>query len=293
MKKKNKKEKQVFIKNKKAEGGMSFDVLIKLLLGIVVLVGIFYFLFGNYIWDYVRNLPGNNYNDRDKPISNISKDDVILAKYYKVAVILDGKYLKLCTNGDCNQLRDTKLYLNGDDRQGDIYTDINWAFDKKVGSILNSKLVINQDIFNGKGIYSGVKDDLPSYSDLRNLDGSLYIAGTFYRDKEYQIREGEGIFGTVFSYVEKDNVSIGDKLRNLGNGNALIVTLEYSFGNLKSKSFQIERYGDSFKIFVNYLDEGGNEKSTLLDCYNGWGNELPLANIKDSLTETLKQNCGL
>ncbi|MBS3078568.1 hypothetical protein J4218_00425 [Candidatus Pacearchaeota archaeon] len=178
-------------KNRKGE--MIWDALIPLLLGILVLVGVYYFFFSNYIWDYVRNLPGGNKNNnKDSPVQNITKDDKILAEYYKVGVILDAKYIKFCTKGDCNNLVDSKLYLIGDERQGTIYVDINWAVDKKIGTMINSNVVIDNEIFSGKGVYGSIKEDIPPYADMRNFDKSIYISGILYREKEYVVSANEG-----------------------------------------------------------------------------------------------------
>lgn len=282
-------------KSKKAEG-MSFEVLISLVIGALILLAVFYFLFGNYIWDYVRNLPGNKYNDKDPPIKNISKDDLILSSYYKVGIILDGKYIKLCTRGDCGNLRDSKLYLNGDDRSGNIYTDINWAFDKKVGAMLNSRLVIDRDIFAGVGIYEKVKNELPDYSDLRNLDNSIYISGIFYRDKEYVVSADEKVFGIKFDYMN-DNSGFGEKLGNLGEGDVVIVYINYTIGDFKITEVQLERVGNMFRVFATYSDSSGNSQTNLMDCNkNGWTWQtkyLNLNNIKESLTATLDANCKI
>ena len=280
-------------KSKKAEG-MSFEVLISIIIGLLILFGVFYYLFGNYIWDYVRNLPGNKYNNKDSPVINISKDDVILSSYYKAGVILDGKYIKLCTRGDCGSLRDSKLYLNGDDRSGTIYTDINWAVDKRVGSILNARVVIDKDIFAGSGIYNKVKNELPDYSDLRNLDNSIYISGILYRDKEYVVGEGERVFGTKFNYINDDN-SFGEKIGSLEEGDVTIVYINYAIGDFKISEVQLERVGSTFRVFATYSDGNGNLQTKLMDCNkNGWtwqSKYLNLNNVRESLAATLNENC--
>jgi len=170
--------------NKKGSAPWSF--IIGLIVAVLILVIVFLTFFGNYIWDYLRNLPGGyKYNNKDTVITNISKDRAIIANYYQVAMAPDGKYFKFCTNGDCNNLRESKLYISGDASSGIIYVDINWAIDKRVGTMLNSKVIIDYDILNQKGIYEDIKDYLPSSDDLHNFDNSLYITGVFYREKRY------------------------------------------------------------------------------------------------------------
>lgn len=282
--------------NKKAE--MSLDLLIKILIGLFILVGVFYFLFGNSIWDYVRGLPEWNKNiDKDMVVVNIS-DEKILVNYYKVGVILDGKYVKLCSNGDCNNLKDTQIYISGDVKSGGIYTDINWAFDKRIGNMVNSRMIIDSDIFDGKGAYPRVKNELPAYDDLRNLDNSIYISGILYRDKKYVLKEGEKIFGVRFSYMEKDDESFGQRVRNIFVGENLLVPISYSFptysGKIVTTDILIQKQENGeFLVFAYYLDSAGNEQSHQLNCNkNGWiGKTLTIVNIKETLAETLDKNC--
>lgn len=171
------------IKNTKAE--ISVELLIKILLALVILVVVFFFLFGNYIWDYIRNLPGGNkYDNKDSIIENVSKDNKIIAEYYKVGVIANGEYIQLCTNGNCNALRESKIYIRGDIKSAILYADINWGFDQRVGSILNNKIKIDEGVIAKNDIYESVKG-LVSYEDLMNLDNSLFISGILLREKKW------------------------------------------------------------------------------------------------------------
>lgn len=282
------------LKNKKAEDTvMSF--LIKILLALVVLVVIFVFLFWNSIWEYFRNLPGGyKYDNKDRIVEDISKDQSLLVNYYKVAIIQDGKYILFCTGGDCNNLKTTKLYLSGTVTQGIIYTDINWALDKKVGEIINNRVVVNSDLLNGEGVYEKVKNEIPSYYDLKNLDNSIYITGTIYRDKEYVLTDGEKIFGSAFLRTKDEN-SFSEKINALGNIDVLIVTATYSFGDIATTEIQFERNGNEIKVFATYKNSEGKEESHLLDCNkNGWSwqtKNLNINNVRATLEETLVENC--
>jgi len=165
------------INNKKAEEGMSVSgIIIWLILGLIVMVAVIFFLFGNQIWDFFKNLPGYKYSDKDRIVDNLPADSEIATRYYKVAKVLNGKDINFCTEGDCGNLKSSKLYWYGDERQGSIYLDINWGFDQQVASVSNNKIIL----------INGILDqnlDVDK-TDLTNIDNSIYISGIIYRDKK-------------------------------------------------------------------------------------------------------------
>ena len=165
------------INNKKAEEGMSVSgIIIWLILGLIVMVAVIFFLFGNQIWDFFKNLPGYKYSDKDRIVDNLPADSEIATRYYKVAKVLNGKDINFYTEGDCGNLKSSKLYWYGDERQGSIYLDINWGFDQQVASVSNNKIIL----------INGILDqnlDVDK-TDLTNIDNSIYISGIIYRDKK-------------------------------------------------------------------------------------------------------------
>ena len=177
--------------NKKAEeeGSSVMGVIVALFLALAVIVFIFYFLFNNGSWDFFKNLPGYKYNKSDAVIE-LPSDQNILVNYYNVAKILDGKYIKFCTSGDCTKLKDSNLYWYGDEKNGGIYVDENWAFDKKIADISGGRIKINSEVLNKGNLYLRLQSLLPSYEDIVNLDNSIYISGEILRDKKVEVKTG-------------------------------------------------------------------------------------------------------
>ncbi|VVB78633.1 Uncharacterised protein [uncultured archaeon] len=278
--------------NKRGEDDSSImSTLIAIILAIIVIITIFYFLFDNGSWDFFKNLPGNKYDKKDKVINITDSDPSMLVNYYKVAIIQDGKYVKLCIGGDCNKLRKSNLYWYGDERNGAIYVDKNWALDKKIADVVNNKITISSELLSGGTLYTKVKDLIPSYNDLINLDSSVYISGIIYREKE--VFPGDTIFGTKFVKMQEDSNEFGDKLKGIGDSDVLLVNYEYSFGDIKTTQIQLERNNQEVRVFARYKDSDGREQSHLLDCNkNGWvGKTFLASDVKSTLKQTIDDNC--
>lgn len=178
--------------NKRGEEDNSsvIGTIIAIILALVVIIIIFYFLFNNGSWDFFKNLPGNKYDKKDKDVI-LSPDQNIIVNYYKVAIIQDGKYFKFCTKGDCNKLKNSNLYWYGTEGSAGIYVDQNWI-DKKIGDVNSGKITILAEILNKGSLYTKLKGLLPGDEDLMNLDNSIYISGTIYRDKEVVVESNGG-----------------------------------------------------------------------------------------------------
>ena len=206
-------------KNQKA--ALELDTLVLLALGAVIILFVLYLVFQNTILDWFRNLPGYDYDDDDRVVDSLPDDYYIQMNYFRVARILDGKRIKFCTEGDCDNLRDSKLYWHGNERDGEIYVDqkgiFNWDWidkDDKIGIVKNGRVNIYDSVVEGGGkLYREVKDDLPSMDDMNNLEGSIYVSGILYRNKEWHMgdedvepkrisREKDILFGLsqVFEY---------------------------------------------------------------------------------------------
>ncbi len=172
------------------DGNSVLGTLVAIILAILVLIVIFYFLFHQQIWDFFRNLPGYKYDNKDSVIIDLPKDEKILVNYYKAGVIKDGKYIQICLKGDCNNLADSSLYISGNEKQGVIYADINWGIDKRVGEIVNNRIILDKEILEQEGsVYDKVKENIPSHEDMLNLDYSMYISGILYKDKGVKIND--------------------------------------------------------------------------------------------------------
>ena len=280
--------------NKKGEeeGSSVMGIIIALLIALVVIIIIIYFLFNNGSWDFFKNLPGNKYNKTDKEVV-LSPDQNLLVDYYKVAVIQDGKYIKFCTEGDCNKLKNSNLYWYGTEGNAGIYVDKNWAFDKKIGEVSGGKIKINTEVLSGGNLYIKVQSLLPSYEDLINLDNSIYISGIIYRGKKMVVNPADKIFGSVFFRISKDTPDFGNMLMSIGTNDVFVGDIEYSFGDIKATAFQFERNNNEFIVFVDYKDKDGKQQTHQLDCNKkGWvGKKLAILNVKATLKETIDENC--
>lgn len=284
------------------EDSSTLGLIIKIIIGVLVLFIIFYLLFHQQIWDYFNNLPGYKYDTRDRVIENITKDTSLLINYYKVAVIPDGKNIKLCSNGDCKNLRNSGLYWNGNEKEGKIYTDINWAFDKKIGDVVNNKITIDSEVLNGGDLYLKVKNQLPDYVDLLNLDNSIYISGVIYRDKKVEVKPEDKIFGRTTITASADRgASFYENINNLKVNEIYVASGNYQFQvnymfsqETYDCNIRFEKMNDKeFKVEAGYVDSNGRTVWHQLDCNKkGWvGKTMTLDMFKESMIGTVDENC--
>ena len=173
------------------KAALSLDMLVIIILAILLIVLLLYLIFNNVILDWFRALPGYEYNKEDKLIE-YSDDIEELLNYLKIGIVQNGTKIAFCTDGDCNNLRPSNLYITGSRDIGEIYISEDGFFgldflnpDDKIGNVNNGKVSLNSDVFDSK------KNNLPSISDLNNLDKSLYISGILYRNEEGRVVDGE------------------------------------------------------------------------------------------------------
>ncbi len=283
------------------EGSSITGTLIAVILALLVIFLIFYFLFHNGSWDFFKNLPGNKYNKTDQVVQ-LPPDQNILNNYYKVAVIQDGKYLLFCTDSDCNKLRKSNLYWYGEEKNGGIYVDQNWAIDKKIADVVGGKIKISTEVLAGGNLYEKVQNLLRSYEDLINLEDSIYISGKIYRDKKVEVNSGDKIFGKTTIVAPADRgASFFDKVTNLKTGEVFITDGRYQF--VVSHPFSQETFDCTIKFekindneyvaYAGYVDSKGNAIWHQLDCNKkGWvGKTMSVDMFKKTMIETIDENC--
>lgn len=288
-------------KSKKAN--VVTDNIFWVIIAVLVIVIVFFFLFQNTILDWFRNLPGHEYSNKDEVIENLTGDLEAQVNYYMVAVIQDGLYINFCTKNNCNDLRNSSLYWHGGEVEGEIYVDKNWALDKKVADVVNRRVKIDKEVLEGGDLYLKVKNQLPSYEDLRNLDDSIYISGILYRDKAVVVSDDEKEFGkTVVELPADRGASFSKGIRNLKVGEVLAEdgyfvfesVRMFSSENIYCNKIKIEKIGeDKFNIFALYSNPKGVDEWHKLDCNkNGWfGKTISYERFGDTLVQTLNENC--
>lgn len=183
----NKKGDSRFIKDKK--GAAIWDTFLVVVVALLIILLLLFLIFHNTIVDWIRNLPGYKYDEKDRVVDELPRDIEIQMNYYKVARVVDGVYIKFCTNGDCNKLRDSKLILEGSEIDGQIRVSQKGLFDVDrfdiddiIGYVKKGRAWLGRGVIEGYGdLYFEVKDDLPSHVDLLNLDNSIFISGIFYK----------------------------------------------------------------------------------------------------------------
>ena len=179
------------------KGRMELDTLIVLIIVILIILLIAFLIFNNNILSWFGNLPGYDEN-KDKLVDKLDKDLEIKLNYYKVALVQKGSNINFCTKGDCSILRDSKLYVKGNEEEGIIYISqkgfVDWDFfnpvdffnpDDKVGVFRNGKVILDPGFDKG----SKEKEGLPLKEDMINLHESIYISGILYKDKKVSLIE--------------------------------------------------------------------------------------------------------
>ncbi|MBD3252687.1 hypothetical protein GF386_03080 [Candidatus Pacearchaeota archaeon] len=189
----------------KKKAKLSLDMIIIIVLAILIILFLLYMIFNNTIQDWIRNLPGYKYNESDDIVEELPEDVEIQRNYYKVGMIINGKDIKFCVNGDCNNLIDSNLIVTGTLQDG--YIKIDRFFDKKIGVVSGSRITLNREVIEGYGFYENVKDELPPEEHLLNLDDSVYISGIIYK-KNRVIPEKRGI--EKGEEIEKSPEDIGN-----------------------------------------------------------------------------------
>ena len=164
--------------NKNRKGMIIVDKIGIALLVIIVIVIVLLFLFQSDLLASFRNLPGPG-GDEDKEFDGVVDEDKKGSCPFSVASI---KGDKIRFDSEEFGSDENVLYLKGDVAEATIYVlqesfnidQLN--YDDAVGRISGEKVVIDSGILKGEGeLYKEVKDDLPGYEFLLNLNGARYV----------------------------------------------------------------------------------------------------------------------
>lgn len=179
------------MKNFCKRGKLELESIVVLIIAILLIIFLIYLVLNNNILSWFGNLPGYEDN-KDKLIKELPEDLEVKLNYFKVAVVKEGSKINFCTNGDCTLLRDSNLYIKGNEKEGIIYVsekgffDIDFFnFDDKIGILKNGKLVLDPGFDRG----AKEKEGLPLKEDMINLHESVYISGILYKNKKVSLIE--------------------------------------------------------------------------------------------------------
>lgn len=179
----------------KKRGTIAINKIVVVILVVLVIAAVLMFLFKADILNYLRSLPGYSVpeEDREIDVANLTDEEmrslcpVIIGKTKtEVSVgFLKDDYIYFCEELStvCKTQTRSKLKVTGDKNNGEIEVD-RW-FDNTIGAIKNNKLILSREILEKNGnLYDEVKDDLPDFKYVINLNGSYYIPGNFICRKE-------------------------------------------------------------------------------------------------------------
>lgn len=156
-------------------GEASFDNIILLILGVLVILGALSFVFRNEIRQYIKNLPGYEGDMQDKEVRVIDSDVKSAEKNCeiigRILAAKDGKqYIYLNSlNGE------TKLYWYND---RSIRWSVNWKIDPEVAKVQDGTIIVDLAFLNDEE-YRGRYTGIPSVSDLEKLNRAKKIENNY------------------------------------------------------------------------------------------------------------------
>lgn len=172
-------------------GKLEIETIIVLAIAILLIIFLIYLVLNNNLLSWFGNLPGYEEN-KDKLVDELPKDVEIKLNYFKVAIVKDATKISFCTNGDCTLLRDSNLYIKGNEKEGIIYISEKGFFgvdffnlDDKIGIFKNGKVILDPGFDRG----AKEKEGLPLKEDMINLHESIYISGVLYKNKKVSLIE--------------------------------------------------------------------------------------------------------
>ena len=236
---------------------------------ILILVGIFYFLFNDQILNWIRDLPGYGYDKKDNPVDFIEEENSLL-NYYKVAIVKNGNEIWFCLGGNCNEdmLFKSSLYLEGDESVGKLKVLEGWELDTQIGEISGNRIHIFKEILESNGkLYFDVENSLPSHTYLLNLENAFYISGIIYRGDEVdfdynKIEETEIVKKSpedISNYYNDKELKDGEKTNwiklkeNIENSKG---EAGWNTGSWNKDDLEYLQYANAYgKIWIRFMDD--------------------------------------
>lgn len=168
--------------SKKGEGFVQ-EHLITIILALIVIAVLLIIIFRVQILDYIRNLPGYSYEgDKEKEIGG-EHEETSAACPVNVAKIVKSDKVYKCGDKACyeSMLIGTNLLWKGSVIEAEIKVyQTTWGndrlnLDEQIGGVSGGKISLSSEILAGYGkLFFTVKNELPDYEFLLNLNGARY-----------------------------------------------------------------------------------------------------------------------
>jgi len=221
---------------KKGEGFVSENLVI-IILVILVLVAILVLIFRVQILDYIRNLPGYSYEgDKEKEISGEHEVTSAVCPVNVAKIVKSDKIYK-CGDKACyeSMLVGTNLLWKGSAIEAKIKVyQKGIDIDDQIGEVSGGKISLSSEVVGGYGnLFFEVKDDIPDYEFLLNLNGATYSYNNIIcRDEKISLekvqRKVKKITVEGFNYYYDTN--------NLIKNKNLQLTFLYTDENLEKQA---------------------------------------------------------
>lgn len=165
-------------------------------IGAILLIAVFNQVFDFQLIKKIKaNLPNFLLENKNTTIENYGFNCSLTVGYVK------DDYVFLCTDNECSNRYESKIYFSGDN----IYVDINWATDPQIGLVQNGRfLYFNDNLVNWKEDSSGTIERIQGSV---NLDDVLKLEGAYFSNSARNTicRNGEG---QLESFRAKQGISI-------------------------------------------------------------------------------------
>ena len=241
------------LRNKKGSESLPINKLIYIILAVLVIVLVIFLIFRVDILEWLRNQPEwhTSVSDEEVDMSQMGDEEAQRMQCpVRIAKLVENK-IKFCGDEMCSdeKLIGSELYLSQVNiENSEIYTDQPYGIDDKIGDVENKIIIIFQEILEKKGkIYEEVKNELPYFKDLLNLNNSYFwYSNLICRKEKIEVKETEEVKLDTESSLKKLN----ELILNYGEN------MKYS-SNKEIKDFIDKLFADGIITKEEYIEING------------------------------------
>lgn len=209
----------LILRNKKNKKGMTQEAIVGTIIIVLVLALILSFLFRASILNWIYNLPSYDTPKEDEEIDLTNVEDQSSEGIcpFMVARIINGEEISFCKDFEKSCVEKISSKLLWKEKKDGVKIEVDQIFNNVIGDIQNKKIIIYPEILNEDGsLYREVKNDLPDYKYLINLNGAYYLKGNFICRDEI-VSEERGDFSCDVGKIDlkTNKIFIENKETNL------------------------------------------------------------------------------
>jgi len=170
------------IKRINKKGQLTQNKVITTIIVILVIASVLIFVFKADILKYLRNISGyeSTQQDEELDLSELGDEEAKTLCPFRIGGIGSDDLIFFCKDFDiaCKNKIASKIQIEGDLIEADLEIVKPWyQFDSEIGFVSNKRFTIFNEILEKRSLYEELKDDLPDFKFIKNLNGAKYFSG--------------------------------------------------------------------------------------------------------------------